>query len=134
LTQVVVDASAAIQIALSGASPAGLDRYECAAPPLMWSEALSVLAEGAFRGDLPAGTVGTALERLESLEITRIDVGPDHRRRALELTQALGWAKSYDAEYVALAQFLKCPLLTIDARLARGAAHLIEFVQLAEFA
>jgi predicted nucleic acid-binding protein len=50
------------------------------------------------------------------------------------LTQALGWAKSYDAEYVALAQFLKCPLLTIDARLARGAAHLIEFVQLAEFA
>jgi predicted nucleic acid-binding protein len=134
LSKLVVDASAAVQIALIGVRPAGLDRYECVAPPLMWSEALSVLAEGAYRGDIPAGTVGAALDRLESLEIARIDVEQDHRRRALELTQALGWAKSYDAEYVALAQFLKCPLLTIDGRLARGAAHLIQFVPLAEFA
>jgi predicted nucleic acid-binding protein len=34
----------------------------------------------------------------------------------------LGWAKTYDAEYLALARLLHCPLLTINARLARGGA------------
>ncbi len=38
----------------------------------------------------------------------------------------VGWAKSYDAEYVALARLLACPLLTADARLRRGAARGIQ--------
>jgi hypothetical protein len=52
----------------------------------------------------------------------------EHRRRSLQVATALGWAKSYDAEYVALAQALACPLLTVDARLIRGAGHLIETI------
>jgi predicted nucleic acid-binding protein len=37
------------------------------------------------------------------------------------IADVLGWAKTYDAEYVALASLLKCRLVTLDARLRRGA-------------
>jgi len=124
----VVDASAAVQLALVGLVPAGLQRFECVAPPIMWSEALSVLVEGAYRGDIPSATLDAALEHLEALPIAVASVDPSHRRRTLTLARSLGWAKSYDAEYVALAQHLGCPLLTIDARLARGVAHLIQLI------
>jgi len=35
-----------------------------------------------------------------------------------------GWAKTYDANYIALAQVLGCRLVTLDARLRRGTARL----------
>ena len=40
------------------------------------------------------------------------------------MADELGWAKTYDAEYVALARLLNCRLVTLDARLRRGAARL----------
>ncbi len=43
---------------------------------------------------------------------------------AWDLANELGWAKTYDAEYVALAGLLKCRLVTLDARLRRGAVRL----------
>jgi predicted nucleic acid-binding protein len=51
-----------------------------------------------------------------------------HRRRSLDLARSLGWAKTYDAEYVELAQRLGCPLLTVDLRLVRGARGLVELI------
>ena len=54
-----------------------------------------------------------------------IENSAEHRRRALELARGLGWATTYDAEYVVIARDLGCPLLTTDDRLSRGAAHLV---------
>jgi predicted nucleic acid-binding protein len=39
---------------------------------------------------------------------------------AWRLADELGWAKTYDAHYVALAQMLCCKLVTLDERLHRG--------------
>jgi predicted nucleic acid-binding protein len=36
----------------------------------------------------------------------------------------MGWAKTYDANYVALARLRDCRLVTLDARLRRGTGRL----------
>jgi predicted nucleic acid-binding protein len=41
------------------------------------------------------------------------------RRRAWELAEQLGWADTYDAEYVALTQLQGDAFVTLDAELAR---------------
>lgn len=46
-------------------------------------------------------------------------------RDTRELARQLGWAKTYDAEYVALAKKLGVDLMSRDARLRRGAGRLI---------
>jgi predicted nucleic acid-binding protein len=49
---------------------------------------------------------------------------PELHREAWRVAEALGWAKTYDAEYIALARVLGCRLLTVDKRLQRGAGRL----------
>ena len=41
------------------------------------------------------------------------------RRRAWDLAERLGWAETYDAEYVALTQLQADAFVTLDAELAR---------------
>jgi predicted nucleic acid-binding protein len=41
------------------------------------------------------------------------------RRKAWALAEQLGWAETYDAEYVALTQLLADAFVTLDAELAR---------------
>ena len=48
--------------------------------------------------------------------------------RAWRIAASLGWAKTCDAEYVALAEIPAIPSPSLDARLARGAGHLVEIV------
>ncbi len=43
---------------------------------------------------------------------------------AWDVADELGWAKTYDAQYVALARILNCKLVSIDERLLRGIARL----------
>lgn len=128
MNKLVVDASAAVSLATLAIVPRGLAEFDCVAPPLMWSEALSALAQAAFRAEFPPSALDEALRRLEALPIGVVNSGSTHRQRALDLARSLGWAKTYDAEYLALAQALGCSLLTVDARLTRGAGHIVEIL------
>lgn len=119
----VVDASVAIP---ASASPNGFDLFageELFAPPLMWSEARSAIHEALWRGDV---------SRTYALRtVTELESGPIRARSprslgkvAWELSDELGWAKTYDAEYLALALHLDCRFVTLDGRLRRGADRL----------
>ena len=47
------------------------------------------------------------------------------RRRARDLADQLGWASTYDAEYVALTQLQADALVTLDKKLARSVEGIV---------
>jgi predicted nucleic acid-binding protein len=93
------------------------------APPLMWPEARSTLHEAMWRGLLPSDQARAAFARLEQAPVEAHD-DPRLGAEAWRIADELGLAKTYDAEYLALASLLDCRVVTLDARLLRGAARL----------
>ena len=65
---------------------------------------------------------------LAGAPIDRLDP-PALADSAWNIASTLGWAKTYDAEYVALAQITGLRLLTRDERLARGASRAVRTVR-----
>ena len=126
----VVDASVVVQVLLAGeAGP--LTGHELVAPPLVDAEVLSSLSELAYRGEIPDDAGRMAASRMGDLAI-RLDRPAGLDLRAWDIARSLGWAKTYDAEYIALAQIRDAPLVTLDQRLRRGAGHLVEMPAVAE--
>lgn len=121
MDRVVLDASAALRIASSSAGFDAVVGITFVAPPLFWSETLSGLHQQRYRDEVSDELADHALRILDSAPIERLDP-PDLRRQAWQVADQLGWAKTYDAEYVALAQILDIPVLTRDRRLERGGA------------
>jgi predicted nucleic acid-binding protein len=119
----VVDASYAVRACGVDGGFELLRDPDLVAPALMWSEVRSALHEAAWRGDIDADDATEALKRLESCPV-RTSADPRLGPTAWEIADELGWAKTYDAEYVALARLLGCRVVTLDSRLLRGAARL----------
>jgi len=120
---VVIDASIAVDLCLAADGFAQLADEELVAPPLILSESLSVLHELRWRGEIPEEVTHLALERRSKMPI-RIENPPRLSAEAWRIADDFGWAKTYDAEYVALAKLNECRLVTVDARLRRGADRL----------
>ena len=118
----VVDASFVVAASMTQDGLDRLKRRGAVAPGLMWSEATSVLHELRWRNAISSALADAAFQRLGQAAI-RLRQPARLRKEAWEIANRLGWAKTYDAEYVALARLLNCPLLTIDARLARTAGR-----------
>ena len=116
----VIDANVAFEIV---AAPDGADvlrHVDAIGPPLLWPETRSALHVARDRGLLSASAATEALERLDHIRITE----RRHRRLGREtwaLADELGWSKTYDAEYLALASLLGAELATFDRRLLRAA-------------
>jgi predicted nucleic acid-binding protein len=121
--KLAIDASVAVAAA---ANPLGFERFrrfELVAPPLMWIESLSTLHAMKWRGELRSEQAEPMRDRVLAAPVSRHE--PDGLGyEAWKVADELGWAKTYDANYVALARMLKCQLVTLDARMRRGTARL----------
>jgi predicted nucleic acid-binding protein len=116
MTRFVVDASAVLHLASTDYEvPA---EHELLAPTLLRSQTLSALHEAVARGEMPADVARERLARIGRLPI-RLLGDAVLRRRAWDVADRLGWATTYDAEYIALTQLQADAFVTLDADLAR---------------
>lgn len=122
----VIDASAALLAFTSPAGPPAFGGHEVVGPGLLWSEFTSELHAALRRGEVSAVTAAAALDALDAV-VARVDT-PSLHRRAWAVAERLRWGSTYDAEYVAVALDQDLPLLTLDARLARGVGHLLHVI------
>ena len=126
----VIDASAALAAFTSPQGSTSFAGHELAGPSLLWSEFTAELHAALRRGEVSAATAAAALDALDST-VERVD-DPGLHRRAWALADVLGWGRTYDAEYVVVALDRGLPLLTLDARLARGVEHRVRILRPAD--
>ena len=99
-------------------------REELFAPALLEYEVCSALRRAVSRGFVDEDAATSALSLIEALRIRPITPAASLHVRALAWAARLQHSKAYDSQYLALAEEMRCELLTADERLARSAqAH-----------
>jgi predicted nucleic acid-binding protein len=129
---IVLDASAVVALLLS--TPVGRRVGEemssptvsLHAPELLDVEVLQALRRYVRLGAISADRGLIGVEALEQLDITRYG----HAELLSRIWALRDSFTAYDATYVALAEALDAPLLTLDARLAAATGHQAEVLLL----
>lgn len=129
MSKFVIDAGVGLALVRDGivVNP----RNELLAPTLFRSQALSLAHEAVARGELPAAD---ALKQLEALWQIKIRLLGDAvlRRTAWKITGQLGWAATYDAEYLALTQLQGDAFITLNHTLAEQAKAVVTIATIAD--
>lgn len=115
---IVADANVVI---MAGGDGDGTFLQQCAAPPLMHSELLSVLHASCMKGLI---TEHDALATIDLARTVRTVEPEELAATAWRLASTLGWHKTYDAEYLALANITGAEIATLDGRMIRAAQRL----------
>jgi indolepyruvate ferredoxin oxidoreductase alpha subunit len=111
----VVDCGVVLHLASEGIEvPA---EHELLAPTLLRSQTLSALHEAVHRGELTEEVAQERLARIQGIPI-RLLGDAVLRRNAWKIADQLGWAETYDAEYLALTKLQADAFVTLDAELA----------------
>lgn len=99
-------------------------KHELLAPTLLRSQTLSALHEAVHAGKLETEVARARLAWIWDMPI-RLLGDAVLRRRAWDVAEQLGWAETYGAEYVALAQLQADALVTLNAKFARAVKGLV---------
>ena len=122
MTRFVVDASAVLHLAIEGIEVSGSHRL--LAPTLLRSETLSLLHEAVQRGEVATDVARVRLAWIGRMPI-RLLGDAVLRRRAWAVADQLGWASTYNAEYIALTQLQADAFVTLDAQLAQSVQGIV---------
>jgi predicted nucleic acid-binding protein len=122
LTRFVVDCEAVLHLVSEEIEAAA--EHELLAPTLLRSQTLSALHEAVHRGELTEDVAQERLARIQALPI-RLLGDAVLRRNAWQIADQLGWAETYDAEYLALTRLQADAFVTLDAELARCAEGIV---------
>ncbi|MDQ2660951.1 MAG: type II toxin-antitoxin system VapC family toxin [Actinomycetota bacterium] len=129
MTKFVLDASAALHLAAEEFEGPG--DHELLAPTLIRSQVLSRLHESVHRGELSEAEATDRLARISRIPM-RLLGDAVLRRVAWKLATELGWASTYDAEYLALTQLQGDAFITLDEDLARKAEVVVTLASIDE--
>ena len=127
MTKFVVDTSTVLHLASEDIEVSSA--HKLLAPTLLRSQTLSALHEAVDRGAIPAEVARDRLVQIRGMKI-RLLGDAVLQRRAWELADQLGWASTYDAEYVALTQLQADAFVTMDTRLARSVKGIVEIASI----
>jgi predicted nucleic acid-binding protein len=122
MTRFVVDCGVVLHLATEEIEVR--PEHELLAPTLVRSQTLSAVHEAVHAGEI---SPEVALERLSRISAIPMRLLGDAvlRRRAFHLAEQLGWAETYDAEYLALTQLQADAFVTLDEDLARRAEGVV---------
>ena len=129
MARFVVDCSAVLELANQEVEVH--PEHELLAPTLLRSQTLSALHEAVHRGELESEDALEQLERIWAMPI-RLLGDAVLRRNAWRFAEQLGWAQTYDAEYLALTKLQGDALVTLDQELARKAEGVVPTATLDE--
>ena len=122
MTRFVVDSGVVVRLASEEIEVRA--EHELLAPTLLRSQTLSAAHEAVHAGEIPPDVARDRLTRIWAMPI-RLLGDAVLRRRAFDLAEELGWAETYDAEYLALTQLQADAFITLDAELARQAEGIV---------
>jgi predicted nucleic acid-binding protein len=122
MTRYVIGPDVAIRLAREKAVICG--EHQLLAPALLRSQVLSLLYQAVRRGEM---TRKEAEQQLEFVRGLRMRLLRDRvlQNVAWKAAGLLGWADTFDAEYVALTQLHADALITLDRQLAHAVKDLV---------
>ena len=127
---IVVDASAVVEFLLGGPRGRAVEGLlvseegRIQAPAILDAEVMQALRRLNAAGIVREPRGRAASEILQELPVKRHPTTP-LIPRLWELRENI---TAYDAAYVALAEALSCPLITLDSRLAQAPGHVAEVI------
>jgi predicted nucleic acid-binding protein len=98
--------------------------HQLLAPTLLRSQLLSLLYRAVRRGEMTKNDADRALDYVRGLRI-RLLGDRVLQNVAWKIAGELGWADTFDAEYVALTRLQADAFVTLDAELARTVQALV---------
>jgi predicted nucleic acid-binding protein len=124
MTRYVIGPDVAVRLAREKAVIRGEHHPQLLAPALLRSQVLSLLYQAVRRGEMTRKDAERQLEYVRGLRM-RLLGDRVLQNVAWKAAGLLGWADTFDAEYVALTQLHADALITLDRQLARAVKDLV---------
>lgn len=123
MTRYVIDPAVALRLAQTGAKIP--NKHQLLAPILLRSQLLTLLYKAVRQGKISKKDADSHLNYVRGLRL-RLLGDRVLQSVAWEIAGQLGWAETYDAEYLALTQLQADAFVTLDSKLATAAKKVVK--------